>query len=126
LRFVIFRDVAVIALSSGERICAAGTGLHAGRAVELSVRPEAIDVRHANGRAADDPSALGGRVEQVAYLGGTVRYIVRTTGGLSVSAVAPKTADRHAVGSAVDLVWPAREALVLAGPADARQEEAEA
>ena len=119
-------DVAVIALSSGERICAAGTGLHAGRAVELSVRPEAIDVRHANGRAADDPSALGGRVEQVAYLGGTVRYIVRTTGGLSVSAVAPKTADRHAVGSAVDLVWPAREALVLAGPADARQEEAEA
>jgi spermidine/putrescine transport system ATP-binding protein len=119
-------DVAVVTLSSGERIRAAGTGLRPGHTVELSVRPEAIDVRHANGRAADDPSALGGRIEQVAYLGGTVRYIVRTTGGLSVSAVAPKTADRHRVGSAVDLVWPAREALVLAGPADARQEEAEA
>jgi spermidine/putrescine transport system ATP-binding protein len=119
-------DVARIELTSGERIGAAGSGLRAGRHVELSVRPEAIDVRHVDGRVPDDPSALGGHVEQVAYLGGTVRYIVRTTGGLSVSAVAPKTADRHPVGSAVDLVWPDREALVLAGPADARQEEADA
>ena len=36
-------EVAVIALGSGERIRAAGAGLRAGRAVELSVRPETID-----------------------------------------------------------------------------------
>ena len=50
----------------------------------------------------------GGRVEQVAYLGGTVRYMSERPGDSSVSAVAPKTgiACRSAVRG---LAWPAHE-----------------
>jgi spermidine/putrescine transport system ATP-binding protein len=118
-------DVATVRLESGDRVTAAAGRLAVGSTVELSIRPESIAIRASNGHHADDPSAVGGRVEQVAYLGGTVRYVVRTTGGLNVSAVAPKTAERFPVGCAVDLVWPTREALVLAGSPQ-RTEEAEA
>jgi spermidine/putrescine transport system ATP-binding protein len=114
--------VATVRLDSGDRVQAAAGDLGPGSTVELSVRPEAIAVHASNGRHADDASAVGGHIEQVAYLGGTVRYVIKTAGGLSVSAVAPKTADRFAVGSAVDLVWPAREALVLAGSSQATEE----
>ena len=55
------------------------------------------------------------QVEQVAFLGGSVQYQVRTSGGLSITAVAPKTGQRLPVGSDVDVAWPPTEALVLAG-----------
>jgi spermidine/putrescine transport system ATP-binding protein len=114
--------LATVRLDSGDRVRAAGSALSVGSTVELSVRPEAIAVHPTNGRHPDDPSAVSGRIEQVAYLGGTVRYIVHTHGGLSVSAVAPKTAERYSVGSDVDLVWPARDTLVLAGSSVAMEE----
>jgi spermidine/putrescine transport system ATP-binding protein len=119
-------DVATIRLASGDLIVAPADALAPGKTVELSVRPEAIEVEAANGHGPDGrTSRVRGTVRQVAYLGGTVRYVVRSGGGLTLHAVVPKHADRHAVGTTVDLTWPAREALVLAATATAT-EEAEA
>jgi hypothetical protein len=56
-----------------------------------------------------------------------VQYIVRTGGGLSITALAPKTGERLPVGGAVDVSWPLTEALVLAArPADPVPEEVRA
>ena len=45
-----------------------------GGSVELSVRPESVSIKAANGRSPDGPDPIRGTVEQVAYLGGNVQY----------------------------------------------------
>ena len=104
-----------VRLEGGDACVVAGTGLAVGRMVELSVRPESVFIKAANGRSPDGPDPIRGTVEQVAYLGGNVQYQVRTNGGLSITALAPKTEQRLPVGSDVDVAWPPSEALVLAG-----------
>jgi ABC-type Fe3+/spermidine/putrescine transport system ATPase subunit len=87
--------------------------------VELSVRPEAITLV-----PADAIGALRGAVEQAAYLGATVSYQIRTTGGLALSVLAPKTGVRLPVGSEVAVAWAPTEALVLGrGSATTTEEE---
>ena len=100
-----------------------GAAIGSGRTVELSIRPESIVIRSANGRAPDGPEPIHGEVEQVAYLGGNVQYHVRTRGGLSITALAPKTGQRLPVGSDVDVAWSPAEALVLAGRPDDQEED---
>ena len=102
---------ATIALSSGETTETLADGLASGQGVELSVRPEVV---HLSG-AGSVHRALRGRVEQAAYLGATFSYVVRTTGGLELSAHAPKSDGRLVVGSDVDIHWRPEDALVLAG-----------
>ena len=80
---------------------------------QLSVRPEAVAI----GAPGADPATrtrIAATVEQVAYLGGNVQYIVRTSGGLSITALAPKTVTRLTVGHVIDISWAPTEALVLA------------
>jgi spermidine/putrescine transport system ATP-binding protein len=100
-----------IRLDTGERVRAAHDGLSVGTAVEISVRPEAIELVPATA-----PGALPGRVEQAAYLGATISYQVRTAGGLVLSVLAPKTGDRLPVDSEVAVSWPTSEALILGRP----------
>jgi spermidine/putrescine transport system ATP-binding protein len=114
-----------VRLEGGDVCVVAGNGLTVGRSVELSVRPESVLIKASNGTAPGGVEPIRGQVEQVAYLGGSVQYQVRTNGGLSITAVAPKTGQRLPVGSDVDVAWPPTEALVLAGaPGD--EEEAPA
>src|SRR5262245_42027175 len=113
---------AFVRLDGGDACVIAGTGLEIGRTVELSVRPESVDIKAANGTAASGPDPIRATVEQVAYLGGNVQYQVRTSGGLSITALAPKTEGRLPVGSDVDVAWPPSEALVLAGRSDDQEE----
>ncbi len=108
---------AQVALSSGELCAVEGDGLVAGRAVELSVRPEVIHLFVANGTANLTSTSLRGRVEQAAYLGATFSYVVRTRGGLELVAHAPKSDGRLVVGTEVDVEWRPEDALVLAGRA---------
>ena len=63
-------------------------------------------------------------MEQVAYLGGNVQYLVRSSGGLSITVVAPKTGHRVPVGGAVDVTWSPGDALVLAERPSAQEETA--
>jgi spermidine/putrescine transport system ATP-binding protein len=111
-----------VRLEGGDACVVAGAGLTVGRLVELSVRPESVFIKAANGRSPDGPDPIRGTVEQVAYLGGNVQYLVRTAGGLSITALAPKSGLRIPVGGAVDVTWSPGDALVLAAAPD-RQEE---
>src|SRR5262245_11045399 len=113
---------ALVRLEGGDSCVVSGPGLAIGRTVELSVRPESVVISASNGTAPAGPDPIRGTVEQVAYLGGNVQYQVRTNGGLSITALAPKTVQRLPVGSDVDLVWQPAEALVLAGTSDAEEE----
>ena len=114
---------ALVRLASGDACLTAGEDLAAGRAVELSVRPEAVTLAATNGAGpSGGRGTIPGSVEQVAYLGGNVQYLVRTAGGLSLTALAPKTGQRIPVGGAVDVSWSPRDALVLAERPDAQEE----
>jgi spermidine/putrescine transport system ATP-binding protein len=104
---------ALVRLDSGETCVVAGNALSIGDPVELSVRPESVLLDDDPG-SAPAPARIHASIEQVAYLGGNVQYIVRTSGGLSITALAPKTGVRLPVGDAVLVHWSPTEALVLA------------
>ena len=105
---------AVVRLEGGDACRIVGPDLSAGRTLELSIRPESIDIKRSNGAAPDGVGPVRAQVRQVAYMGGTVQYQVKTQGGLSITVLASKTGERHAVGSDVDIAWPPNEALILA------------
>jgi spermidine/putrescine transport system ATP-binding protein len=107
-----------VRLSSGEVTRIAHDGLGPGAEVELSVRPEAMTLV-----PADAIGAVRGVIEQAAYLGTTVSYQVRSTGGLLLSVLAPKTGVRLPVGSDVAVAWAPSEALVLGGGSTTAGEE---
>jgi spermidine/putrescine transport system ATP-binding protein len=115
---------AVVRLSSGETcLTTAAAGITVGRSVELSVRPETVvlDARNGSGPS-DQPGSIPAAVEQVAYLGGNVQYLVRSGGGLSITALASKAGPRIPVGGAVDVTWSPGDALVLAEHPAAQEE----
>ena len=96
-----------------------------GRAVELSVRPEAVALQITNGSGPSDArGSIAASVVQVAYLGGSVQYLVRSAGGLTITVLVPKTGERIPIGGAVDITWSPGDALVLAEAS--AQEEAPA
>ena len=82
---------------------AAHDGLGPGAEVEISIRPESIELVPADA-AGRHPRA---QVEQAAYLGTNLSYQVRTAGGLVLSVLAPKTGPRLPVGSEVAVTWSA-------------------
>ena len=106
-------ETVTVLLGSGERCFVTGASLPVGAPVELSIRPESVVLRPAKD-GTHGPGALAATVEQVAYLGGSVQYIVRTAGGLALTALAPKTGERLPVGGTVDVTWAPSEALILA------------
>ena len=109
-----------VRLTSGDIARVAHDGLAAGTEIEISIRPEAISLVPA---AAE--GAIGATVQQAAYLGSTISYRVRTTGGLDLTVMTPKTGVRLPVGSDVAVSWSPSEALVLGrGPGAPEEEQA--
>ena len=111
---------AIVHLDSGDRCRIDPAGRTAGQSVDLSLRPEAVAIRAADGDVPGTETA--GTVEQVAYLGSAVQYIVRTTGGLAMTVVAAKAGPRLSPAQGVALSWQPAEALVL-GDRPASMEE---
>jgi spermidine/putrescine transport system ATP-binding protein len=115
---------AVVRLAGGDRcVTEIERGLGVGHAVELSVRPEAVVLRALNG--AGPTGAVGtinAAVEQAAYLGGNIQYLVRSTSGLALTALAPTSGDRIPVGGEVEVTWSPGDALVLAAPPVSQEE----
>jgi spermidine/putrescine transport system ATP-binding protein len=112
-----------VRLDRGERARIAHDGFPAGQRVEISLRPESIELV-----PAEAEGAIPGTIEQAAYLGTTMSYQVRTSGGLVLSVLATKSGIRLPVGSAVAVTWSPSDALILgAGPAsvDASEHEEE-
>jgi spermidine/putrescine transport system ATP-binding protein len=114
---------AIVRLEGGDACRVVAPDVRTGHTIELSVRPESIVMKRSNGSAGSG-EPLRAQVEQVAYLGGSVQYQVRTQGGLGITVVAPKAGERHPVGSEVEIAWPPAEALVLgAGPVEEEVQE---
>ncbi len=115
---------AVVRLAGGDRcVTEIERGLGVGHAVELSVRPEAVILRALNG--AGPTGAVGtinATVEQAAYLGGNIQYLVRSPSGLPLTAIAPTSGDRIPVGGEVEVTWSPGDALVLAAPPVSQEE----
>jgi spermidine/putrescine transport system ATP-binding protein len=106
-------DSAVIEPGPGERIVVPG-GVSAGQEVELTVRPEKIDVRA--GRPDGDGCALRGTVTEVVYLGMFTNYNVTTSTGAEVVVFVQNvsSADDVAVrGDSVWLSWDPRHSYVI-------------
>jgi spermidine/putrescine transport system ATP-binding protein len=106
-------DSAVIEPGPGERIVVPG-GVSAGQEVELTVRPEKIDVRA--GRPDGDGCALRGTVTEVVYLGMFTNYNVTTSTGAEVVVFVQNvsSADDVAVrGDGVWLSWDPRHSYVI-------------
>lgn len=99
-----------VRLTSGDMARVAHDGLPGGTEIEISIRPEAIDLVPASAEG-----AIAATVEQVAYLGSTISYRLRTAGGLDLTVQSPKTGVRLPVGSDVAVTWSPSEALVLGG-----------
>ena len=115
----------VVRLDGGER-CLAADGMAVGTTVDLAIRPEAMRL------APDDDSVetagpvpeLRGRVLQSAYLGTSVSHQVRSDGGLVLTVVVPRSAERPSPGDRVRLGWDPSDVLVLErAPVVQKQEE---
>jgi spermidine/putrescine transport system ATP-binding protein len=104
-------DAAVIKLDSGDRCVTVADGRTAGQAIQLSVRPESISIATSNG--SNGASHIAATVEQVAYLGASVQYQVRTSGGLGLAVLAGRVGTRFESGDSVVLAWAPNDALVL-------------
>ena len=115
-------DVATVCLDSGDRCVIASGGRRSGQDVQVSIRPEAIQISPANG--SDQGSRLRAEVEQVAYLGAAVQYHIRTERGLSLSVLAAKSKERFESGDSVLLSWAPSDALVLGDRSTAMEESA--
>jgi spermidine/putrescine transport system ATP-binding protein len=105
---------AIVRLDSGDRCRIAATDRRTNEAVRISLRPEAITIVPAGEAAARPAERLPARVEQVAYLGASVQYHVRTEAGLPLSVLVDKRESRHGPGASITLGWIPAEALVLA------------
>src|SRR3954454_24792857 len=108
-----------VRLDSGDVADVAHDGLADGAEIEMSIRPEAISIVPTSAEG-----AIIATVEQVAYLGSTISYRLRTAGGLGLTVESPKAGIRLPVGSEVAVTWSPGEALVLGrGPAVISEEE---
>jgi spermidine/putrescine transport system ATP-binding protein len=116
-------STAVVRLGSGDPCRIGGAGRTAGEAVDVSLRPESIRIEPRNGTAREAVDWLPATVEQVAYLGSSVQYRVRTPGGLIVAVLANKGESRYERGDDVELAWAPSEALVLDEDADRKEEQ---
>ena len=122
---------AVVDLDAGGRCVVDADGLTPGAAVEIAVRPEAVEIvpqptgEPSLGGAGTAGTRLRGTIAQSAYLGTSIAYQVRTDGGKQVAATVPHGKDRIAAGTPVEIRWQVEDMLVLGGPAatGARKEE---
>jgi spermidine/putrescine transport system ATP-binding protein len=112
-----------VRLETGETIAADARGHSPGATVDVSVRPESARIEPVSLSVAPTPVAptgLAGCVEQAAYLGSSLSYLVRTHDGLGVSVLVAKEGPRLPVGSEVVVSWSPEAALVLgSGPVPA-------
>ena len=110
---------ATVRLDSGDPCLVGSTGRAVGQTVQLSIRPESIVIEardgavEGSGASAGNGARIRAQIEQVAYLGATVQYHIRTEGGLGLSVLAGKSGPRFESGDSVALAWAPSDALVL-------------
>jgi spermidine/putrescine transport system ATP-binding protein len=120
---------AVVRLDSGDScvVADADETRTVGDAIDMSLRPEAVVIASRGSQTAPNTTGaalvrLPATVEQVAYLGASVQYRVRTPAGLAMSVLAPKSGPRFNRDDNVELTWSPSEALVLDDHTDQKEE----
>jgi len=122
---------AILELEAGGRCVVGADGLAPGAAVEVAIRPEALELVPRDGSDAEGPGAnpagswLRGRIELSAYHGTSISYQVRTESGRQVAATVPRTQRRLATGTPVEIRWRSDDALVLGVPVMSGDEKEE-
>jgi spermidine/putrescine transport system ATP-binding protein len=115
---------AILALEAGGGCVVGADGLIPGAAVEIAIRPEALELvprpaaDTAPGEGGGTGSWLRGIVEQSAYLGTSISYQVRMDVGQRVVASVPRTQGRISAGTPVEIRWRPEDTLVLGRPAE--------
>jgi spermidine/putrescine transport system ATP-binding protein len=111
-------NLAVGRYGDGERIVvAAGTGMRAGDAIRVAVRPERIRIDPVAAPTPEDGSRLGGLIAEVVYLGMFTQFRVETAAGtILCHRLADEGLSAYTAGTAVVLTWPVDQTAVLAGP----------
>jgi ABC-type Fe3+/spermidine/putrescine transport system ATPase subunit len=116
-------DTAAVRLLAGELVLARAGDARVGDAVDVAVRPETVTMEIAGGAGAASTSsspqhglALDAEVLQSAYLGVSVSHHVRTTAGVTLAVVVPRSHERPGIGDAVRVRWRAADAMVLPRP----------
>jgi spermidine/putrescine transport system ATP-binding protein len=114
-------DTAVVRLLAGERCLARAGSARRGDPVDVAVRPETVSLELAGGAGRmgtdGDGLAIDAEVLQSAYLGVSVSHQVRTTAGVTLAVVVPRSHERPGIGDAVRVRWRAADAMVLPRPA---------
>ena len=106
---------AIIDSAAGRFIAAEASEAAPGGTVWLAVRPEKIKLTRE--KPADATNCVSGEVVEIAYLGNSSLYEIRTASGLIVKAAVPNLT--RSIGQAVDLhdqvhlSWPAEAGIVL-------------
>jgi spermidine/putrescine transport system ATP-binding protein len=118
-------EAVTVRLANGEACMARRGGTAAGDAVNVAVRPEAIEIGTDGSDHGGDPG-LPATILQSAYLGVSVSHQVRTGGGLTLSVVVPRSHERFEIGDRVRVTWRATDAMVLPRPATGERSTEEA
>ena len=106
-------DGAALVRLEGGDVCRIGRpGRSVGQVVDISLRPEAIAIGPAEDGAGAAPG-ISATIQQSAYLGSAVQYLVRTTGGVVLTVLVSRSAERLPTAQVVRLRWPPDDALVL-------------
>ena len=111
-------NLAVGRYGDGERIVVAtNPDIRAGDAVRVSVRPERVRIDPVAASTPEGGSRLGGRIDEVVYLGMFTQFRVETAAGsILCHRLADESLSGYAVGTPVVLTWPVAQTAVLAGP----------
>jgi ABC-type Fe3+/spermidine/putrescine transport system ATPase subunit len=108
-----------IELDGGEALVAAAHGAPPGARVRVAFRPERVTVS-AGGARRDGWNEIGGRVEEVIYVGEVTKYRIRTPGGHLVRAkqLNDRRVARYEAGADVTVAWHMSDGRLLDGDRD--------
>ena len=114
-------STALVRLGTGDGVLAAAGATAPGDAVDVAIRPEAMQLEIIDGSrpsldAPADTTTLDAEVLQSAYLGVSINTQVRTTTGVTLAVVIPCSHVRPGIGDTVRVSWRAADAMMLPRP----------
>src|SRR3712207_574454 len=105
-------DQVRLRLAHGQQVTArsAATGLRTGDRAQAVVRPEKLEVTHAERPATGDGPSVEGVVESAVYLGTATQMIVRLAGDVPMTVLVPNVDEARrqqlpGAGARVRLAW---------------------
>jgi putative spermidine/putrescine transport system ATP-binding protein len=99
-------------LDDGTRLRAPPSDLHAGAPVQAIVRPERIEIHHGE-LPGQGRGGVAASIEDMVYLGQSIRYHLRRPGGQPIIALSLDRGARHHPGQSVTLHWQPEDMWII-------------